>query len=215
MRKLRISKRKISAILIFIMIPILTPDIADSYRSRLDDKGTQRAIQISDKFYKVSKDYDIPLELLIGISYNESNVRAYAVGDYGYAFSLTQIRCATDGRRFSWMPFLNKNGVKIKKCSDLLNVDTSLKATAIILRHHYSREKSWGKAVKAFHLGSNWRADRPRVRHYLKRVKYFGSQLKEQVMEHARSRIFIGKINNWLEKNLKKIYKVYHNFVTA
>lgn len=193
-----------------ITATFLIPNDALSFKQRLDHKGEQRTIELAREFYDVSKEYEIPLEILVGIAYNESNSRVYAIGDAGYAFSLTQIRCATDGRRFSWMPFLRKKGVNIKKCSDLLDSEISLKSTAIILRHHHKREKNWDKAVKAFHLGFNWRSDRPRTNHYLKRVKYFGKQLEEKVRLRAKVFYVIAEIDHWLDQRFTKIKKLYN-----
>lgn len=183
---------------IFVMC-LSTP--AHAYKSRLDDAGIKRMARHASSIKEVAEEHRIPLWVLVGIAYNESNGRHDVVGDAGYAFSLMQIRCSTDGRRFSWLPFLRENGVYLASCDDLMNPYVNLYSAAVILNYHYKRVKNWKRAIMSYHLGYRWYKQKKRAYSYYRRVKYFGEALDIKLQaEYYYVHVFWPKAKQFFEK---------------
>lgn len=162
----------------FILISLTSISTADAFQHRLDQSGLERSRSLLQKVQPLSKEHNIPVHYIMGILYNESNL-INRIGDRGYAYSIAQIRCSRVSHRFSWLPYLNKNGFDLTRCRELMLEGTALRAMMVILNHHYEREQDWKKTVYAYHLGQGWRKDAPRAKRYYKKVRFFGSKIVE------------------------------------
>lgn len=190
---------------IFFAIFLFGDPVA-AYKSRLDERGLKRMGAHAADIYEISQEHRIPMWVLAGIAYNESNGKHDVIGDAGYAYSLMQIRCATDGRRFSWIPFLRKKGISLRGCSDLMNPYVNLYSAAVILNYHYERVKNWKKAIMSYHLGYRWYKQRRRALSYFRRVKYFGESLDIKLRaEYYYVHVLLPKVESVLRNLLERV----------
>lgn len=189
------------SLLLAVVLLINLPTQVQAYRTRLDDTGIKRMAKHVDSIKEIAEEHQVPLWILAGIAYNESNGRHDVIGDAGYAFSLMQIRCSTDGRRFSWLPFLRENGVYLTDCHDLMNPYVNLYSAAVILNYHYRRVKNWKKAIMSYHLGYRWYKQKKRAYSYYRRVKYFGEALDIKLRaEYYYVHVFWPKAKNLIRE---------------
>lgn len=196
--------RCLRIILLTLLISITTTCTAYAFEHRLNQDGIQRIFQYGRLFEYYSHKYNIPLHILFGIAYNESNGHAHVIGDAGYAFSLNQIRCSEDGKRFSWLPYLKKRGLKLRRCKDLLDPETNIKAACEILIYHYEKYNNWQDTVKAYHLGYRWKYHPRRVNRYYKKVTWFGLAL-------IREWTFVSAFHRLRQYIMKVAVKTYIN----
>lgn len=170
-----------------LVLILLFPTSAICYKARLNDEGLARIAQYKSTIERVSVKNDIPKWWIYGIIYNETNARNL-MGDRGGSFGLGQIRCSMSGGHFSWLPYLNDNGLKMHLCVELyLQPKLNIEAIGIILKYIKTGmmkemdspaliEKH---TIRSYNLGSKWRVSKKSG--YFDRVKYFGKQIEYSI----------------------------------
>jgi len=116
------------------------------------------AIMIAKTFIRVSKQENVPLQLLLAIAYQESHFKPYIINKYE-CVGLMQIN------RKVWVPDL--------PTSFLINPVHNIEIGAAILRHYYEKTGNWEEAIKSYYGRSKF-ADRvyyPSVRRKIMLVK--------------------------------------------
>lgn len=135
-------------------------------------------------FEWASKKHDVPKWVLIGIAVQESNITPSAKSST-HDWGVMQIHC--NKRGWSWLPYLKKRGLKLKKCKDLLDPKKNIEAGAIIVRYlmYFGGEKrGFVDTMTLYNCGPRCKTPRKK---YAAKVKFYGQKSqKEKVKWRAR-----------------------------
>jgi len=170
-------------LLVTMLIAVLMvwmPPSGFSWEHRLDNDGYERVSELLPSIVASSNEAGVPVWLLVGLIYNESNARSRVIGDNGRAFGLGQIHCGSGG--FSWFNFLGEHGYT--RCRDLLMAKKNIVAISIILIYLKSKMRNpddYLLLVTYYHKGENYkRLGKKKSRGYYERVKWFGRKILER-----------------------------------
>ena len=166
-------------VLMMMFLALSIQQIDPAQAKRLDNKAIKRAMKHQGLFERASKKHNIPTYILYGVAMNESTMIQRAQSGKG-DFGLMQIRCRTDA--WSWLPWLKKNGLKIKRCTDLYRPHINIEAGAMILSHlqDFYNTKEWLLILTGYKCGSRWiKSKKPMAKDYHHKVLYFGTVLEK------------------------------------
>lgn len=158
---------KIITIVSFLMSVSAPSDVEiDRYDHRMEPSSFDRIESIYEPVRQASDETDVPIDLIVGVIYNESNAHSHVIGDNGRSYGLGQIRCAI------WKDWL-RNRTNLRTCRDLLDPRDNAKAIGEILTYLKDQSGTWSNALEAYHTGT-YRDGERFDEAYKRRVRFFG-----------------------------------------